>query len=157
MQDDEEKLERITILARWDNPGEGSFYDNISNIAESPHVLTTVYDATDFAWWDRGLSRKRLSTQLFQNFPKLEYNDLDPNARYLIRIAGYGDALLRVDGERIAPILYNKELETFKEFLVDPRYTRDGSITVTFDEPEESHLNWRQHSKICDIWLLRRD
>lgn len=157
LQSEQEKLERITIIANWDNPGRGSFYDNISNIDESPHVLTTVYDATDVAWWDKGMSRKRLSTQLFQNFPKLEYTDLDPNARYLIRIAGYGDALLRIDGERIVPILYNKELETFKEFLIDPRFTRDGSITVTFDEPEESHLNWRQQSKICDIWLLKRD
>jgi hypothetical protein len=154
---DEEKLERIKTLSKWDNPGKGSFYDNVSNIANSPRVLTTVYDATDFAWWDNGMSRKRLSTQLFQNFPKLKYTDLDPEGRYLIRIAGYGEALLRVDGERIAPIIYNKELETFKEFLIDPRYTRDGSITVTFDEPEESHLNWRQYSKICDIWLLKRD
>lgn len=157
MPTDGEKLERIKVLSEWENPGKGSYYDNVSNIAKSPHVLTTVYDATDFAWWDNGISRKRLSTQLFQNYPELEYTDLDPDGRYLIRVAGYGDALLRVDGERITPVLYNKELETFKEFLIDPRYTRDGSITVTFDEPEESHLNWRQHSKICDIWLLKRN
>ena len=157
MATDEEKLLRIKTICEWENPGNGSYYDNISNIAESSHVLTTVYDATDFAWWDNGMSRKRLSTQLFQNFPRLEYTDLNPDARYLIRIAGYGDALLRVDGERITPVVYNKELETFKEFMIDPRHTRDGKISVTFDEPEESHLNWRQHSKICDIWLIKRD
>ena len=31
-----------------------------------------------------------------------------------------------------------------------------GKINITFDEPEESHLNWRQHSKIFDIWLLKK-
>ena len=155
MATEAEKLAALEVIAKWENPGRGSYYDNISNISQSPRVKTTVYDATDVAWWDRGKSRKRLSTQLFQNAPQLVYEDLDPRARYLIRIAGYGDALLRVDGERISPTLYNKELEEFKEFSIDRRFFQDGKLEVSFDEPEESHLNWRQYSKVCDIWLIR--
>jgi hypothetical protein len=155
MDNEAEKLSALEVIARWENPGKGSYYDNISNISQSPRVKTMVYDATDVAWWDRGKSRKRLSTQLFQNFPQLVYEDLDPKARYLIRIAGYGDALLRVDGERISPTLYNKELEEFKEFPIGRRFFQDGKLEVSFDEPEESHLNWRQHSKVCDIWLIK--
>jgi hypothetical protein len=64
--------------------------------------------------------------------------------------------LLRVDGERIDPAIYNKGLEEFKEFHLAQKYVSDGKIEVTFDQPEESHLNWRQHSKICDIWLLKQ-
>ncbi|WP_298652542.1 hypothetical protein [uncultured Proteiniphilum sp.] len=150
-----EKLSALEVISTWENPGKGSYYDNISNISQSPRVKTTVYDATDVAWWDGGKSRKRLSTQLFQNAPQLVYEDLDPKARYLIRIAGYGDALLRVDGERISPTLYNKELEEFKEFPIDRRFFQDGKLEVSFDEPEESHLNWRQYSKVCDIWLIK--
>jgi hypothetical protein len=97
-----------------------------------------------------------LSTQLFQNFPKLEYNDLDPTAIYMVRISGYGEALLRVDGERIAPSRYNKGMEQFKEFQLSPKYVSDGKITVSFDEPEESTLNWREYSKVFDIWLLKK-
>jgi len=97
-----------------------------------------------------------LSTQLFQNFPKLDYTDLDPNGHYTIRIAGYGEALLRVDGERIAPTVYNKGLEEFKEFPLTQKYVSDGKIEVTFDQPEESKLNWRSQSKVCDIWLLKK-
>jgi hypothetical protein len=33
--------------------------------------------------------------------------------------------------------------------------TGDGSLEVTFDRPEESALNWRQQSKISDVWLLK--
>lgn len=157
METEAEKLAALEVIAKWENPGKGSYYDNISNISQSPRVKTTVYDATDVAWWDNGKSRKRLSTQLFQNFPQLLYEDLDPKARYLIRIAGYGDALLRVDGERISPILYNKELEEFKEFTIDRRFFQDGKLKVSFDEPEESHLNWRQYSKVCDIWLIKKE
>jgi hypothetical protein len=153
---EKEKLERIETIYKWENPGPGSYYDNISDLSKGPRVKTTVDDATDFAWWDNGMSRKRLSTQLFQNFPILDYTDLDPNERYMIRIAGYGEALLRIDGERIEPILYNKGLEEFKEFLVPRKLVSDGKVHVSFDQPEESHLNWRQMSKVCDIWLLKR-
>jgi hypothetical protein len=156
MSSEKEKLERLEIIRTWENPGPGSFYDNVSDLSKGPRVKTSSDDGTDVAWWDNGLSRKRLSTQLFQNFPVLEYSDLDPEGHYIIRISGYGDALLRVDGERIDPAVYNKGLEEFKEFHLPQKYVSDGKIEVTFDQPEESKLNWRQHSKICDIWLLKK-
>lgn len=156
MPTEQEKVARLDFIRTWENPGPGSFYDNISDLSKGPRVKTRTEDGTDVAWWDDGMSRKRLSTQLFQNFPKLTYTDLDPNGRYTIRIAGYGDALLRVDGERIEPTIYNKGLEEFKEFQITQKYVSDGKIEVTFDQPEESKLNWRQQSKVCDIWLLKR-
>jgi hypothetical protein len=156
MKSEEEKLKRIEIISSWEKPGPGSYYDNVSDISKGPRVKTRIDDGTDVAWWDNGMSRRRLSTQLFQNSPRLEYPDLDPAGRYIIRISGYGDALLRVDGERLEPLVYNKGLEEFKEFLVPGKCTGDGIIEVTFDQPEESNLNWRQYSKVCDIWLLKQ-
>jgi len=153
---EKEQLDRLDIIAKWENPGPGSYYDNISDLSKGPHVKTRTEDATDVLWADNGLSRKRLSTQLFQNFPKLEYADLDPNAMYTIRISGYGEALLRVDGERIEPTLYNKGMEEFKEFQLSPKYVKDGKLFISFDEPEESKLNWREHSKVFDIWILKK-
>lgn len=155
MPTEKEKLDRLKLIATWENPGDGSYYDNISDISKSSHVLTFSDDATDVAWWEDGRSRKRLSTQLFQNFPILKYTDLDPAGRYLIRIAGYGEALLRVDGERLEPTLYKKGYEEFKEFPLNPKYVSDGKIDVTFDQPEESQLNWRQRSKVTDVWLIK--
>lgn len=155
MATEKEKLDRLNVIAKWENPGPGSYYDNISDISKSSHVLTVSDDGTDVAWWENGLSRRRLSTQLFQNFPVLKYNDLDPNGRYLIRIAGYNEALLRVDGERIDPTIYNKDYEQFKEFPLNPKFVSDGKIDVTFDQPEESQLNWRARSKVTDVWLIK--
>jgi len=152
---EKEKLARLEVIAKWENPGPGSYYDNISDISKSSHVLTFSDDATDVAWWDGGMSRRRLSTQLFQNFPVLKYTDLDPNGRYLIRVAGYREALLRVDGERIDPTIYNKGYEEFKEFPLNPKYVSDGKLDVTFDQPEESKLNWRERSKVTDVWLIK--
>jgi hypothetical protein len=155
MATEKEKLDRLEVIAKWENPGAGSYYDNISDISKSSHVLTVSEDATDVAWWENGMSRRRLSTQLFQNFPILKYADLDPNGRYLIRISGYREALLRVDGERIAPTLYNKGYEEFKEFPLNQKYVSDGKLEVTFDQPEESQLNWREASKVSDVWLIK--
>lgn len=155
MASEKEKLARIEVIAKWENPGPGSYYDNVSDISKSSHVFTFSDDATDVAWWEGGLSRKRLSTQLFQNFPVLKYNDLDPNGRYLIRVAGYREALLRVDGERVDPTIYNKGYEEFKEFPLNPKFVSDGKIDVTFDQPEESTLNWRERSKVTDVWLIK--
>ena len=156
LKSEQEQKERLEIMRTWKNPGVGSYYDDVSNIANSPHVTTTVYDAVDFAWLNSGLSRLRLSSQVYQNDPILKYENLDPNARYLIRIAGYGDALLRINGKRMEPILYNKEVEGFKEFVVPRNSVGNGRITVTFDQPEESQINWRKYSRISDVWLIKR-
>ncbi|MGV3601254.1 MAG: hypothetical protein ACO1N1_08610 [Dyadobacter fermentans] len=156
MNNPDEQLARLKTIASWENPGPGSYYDDISSVAKGPRVKTISEDATDVAWWDNGMSRKRLSTQLFQREPALDYENLDPRARYILRVAGEGDALLRVDGHRFSPILYNKDPETFKEWILPLSLTQDGKISVTFDGPEESHLNWRKQSKISDVWLLKQ-
>ncbi len=156
MSSEQEKLARLEIIYTWENPGKDSYYDNISNVSQSPNVKTTNWYVYDVSWWDNGKSRKRLSTQTSKRTPELVYENLDPQGRYIIRIAGEGDALLRVDGQRVSPILYNKKMEEFKEFLINQKFVSDGRLEVSFDIPEESHLNWRQHSKICDIWLLKQ-
>jgi hypothetical protein len=156
MKTPKEQVDRMKIIGNWENPGVGSYYDDVSSGGNSPRVKTISEDATDIAWWDNGSSRARLSTQTFQNDPALEYDNLDPGARYIIRVAGSGDALLRVDGMRLKPLIYNKATETFKEWIVPLSLTQDGRISVTFDGPEESHLNWRQHSKVSDVWLLKQ-
>lgn len=156
LSSDEVKLKRINEIGRWENPGEGSFYDNVSNVSKGPHVKTHSEDGTDVAWWQDGFSRTRLSSQLFQKCPILDYDNLQPNARYVIRVLGTGDALLRVDGKRLEPTLYNREPETLKEWIVPLELSQDGKLHISFDEPEESHLNWRKHSKVSDIWLLKQ-
>ncbi|KAA3613366.1 MAG: hypothetical protein DWQ05_17915 [Calditrichaeota bacterium] len=153
---EKEKLARLKIIHTWENPGDGSYYDNVSNIETGRRVLTTQYDACDVAWWDGGYSRERLSSQLFQWEPVLEYENLDFNGRYIIRVCGQGDALIRVDGERLEPVLYNKDRGEFKEFVVPKHITQDGKMRVSFDKPEESHLRWTKFSHISDVWVIKR-
>ena len=155
MKSEDEKIVRLDFIRNYENPGEGSFYDNISS-ADAKHVISETDDAIDYLWENDGLSKKRLSTQLFQFTPELEYNELDPNSNYLIRVAGFGEALLRANGERLTPVKYEKGFEQFKEFPLPKELIKDGKLRITFDKPDEEHLNWRQQSRVTDVWVIKK-
>ncbi|MFT6370561.1 MAG: hypothetical protein ACJAWH_001645 [Maribacter sp.] len=152
---EKDKLVRLEFIRTYEYPGKGSFYDNISS-ADAQHVTSETQDAIDYLWENNGLSRKRLSTQLFQFTPTLEYDTLDPNANYLIRVTGYGEALLRANGERLKPTKYEKGFEEFKEFPLSKDLLKDGKLKITFDQPDEEHLNWRKQSRVTDVWVLKQ-
>ncbi len=152
---EEEKLAKLDFIMNYEFPGAGSFYDNISS-ADAKHVTSETDDAIDYLWENNGLSRKRLSTQLFQFSPVLEYDELDSNTDYLIRVSGYGEALLRANGERLKPTKYEKGFEQFKEFPLAKDLIKDGKLKITFDKPDEEHLNWRKQSRVTDVWILKQ-
>jgi hypothetical protein len=156
---EEAKLKRLEEIRTWENPGSGSCYDNVGNVAKSPHVVGRGSSASPEPthwWWDEGFSRKRLSWQVSMDWPVVLYRDLDPQAEYVIRITGYGEALTRVNGNRVTPTLYGKGIGEIKEFPVPREAVQTGELTVTWDLPQEAHLNWRQQSRISEIWLLKK-
>jgi hypothetical protein len=154
LKSEEEKLAKLEFIRTYEKPGEGSFYDNISS-ADAKHVTSETEDAIDYLWENHGMSRKRLSTQLFQFNPELQYNELDPNTDYLIRVSGLREALLRANGERLKPTKYEKGFEQFKEFPLPKELIKDGRLKITFDKPDEEHLNWREQSRVTDVWVLK--
>jgi hypothetical protein len=109
-------------------------------------------------WWDDGSSRKRLSWQTSMDWPLgLRYHDLNPLATYRVRLTGYGQAKIRANGQLLVPIQEAKhEIGEFKEYRVPTEFTKDGKLVLTFDLPtDEVHLNWRQQSRVSEVWLLK--
>ncbi|MBI3463448.1 MAG: hypothetical protein HY000_10370 [Planctomycetes bacterium] len=162
---EEEKLTRLELIRTWENPGPGSFYDDIGNVAKSPHVIRGETPETDPHmirnpnpdFHDAGRKRARQSWISKMDWPLgVRYDGLDPKARYVVRTTGYRDCLLRIDGERVEPTINGKEIGEFKEFPVPQPALEDGTLLLTFDEPHEPHLNWRQQSRLTEVWLLRR-
>ena len=166
-----EKVGRLKALADWENPGAGSFYDDIGNPAKSPHVKRSPFVFTEpgeeahpeptLWWWDQGKSRARLSWQVTMNFPEaVVYEGLDPEATYVVRCSGYGKFLLRMDGD--AAIVAGGAVKSVAmgetaEFMVPPQSVRDRKLVLTWDRPtDEGHLNWRQHSRLAEVWLVKR-
>jgi hypothetical protein len=167
MSSDEDKLRRLEEIRTWENPGAGSFYDDVGNVAKSPHVVRGEGWNTDplmvrdpnpgHWWWDDGFSRRCLSWQVSMDWPiAVRYERVDPNADYVIRITGYGEALTRINQERVKPTLYGRGIGEIKEFPVPRDAVRSGQIVVTWDRPDESGLNWREQSRITEIWLLKK-
>jgi len=155
LKTEEEKLAKLDLIRTYETPGEGSFYDNISS-SGAKHVISETDDAIDYLWENNGLSRKRLSTQLFQFTPELQYNELDPTAHYLIRVSGFGEALLRANGKRLKPTKYEKGFEQFKEFPIPDGFIKEGKLKITFDTPDEGDINWRQRSRVTDVWIIKQ-
>jgi hypothetical protein len=156
---EQEKVRHLEQLAAWENPGPGSYYDSVGHIAKSPHVVRGQVEDSDplFWWWDQGRSRARLSWQTTLWPKAMAYEVLDTKASYVVRSTGYGQALLRIDGARVQPSVDGREMNQYKEFIVPGEHVRDGKLVLTWDPPTgEGHLNWRQRSRLAEVWLLKR-
>ncbi len=164
MASESAKLARLVEIAKWENPGPGSSYDAVGNLNKAPHAAPSrgggnEDDDTEplFWWWDNGKSRARLTWQATRWPSSMIYEGLDPKATYVIRTQGYGQCLLRIDGERVPPAIDGKEISEFKEFPVPAKFLADGKLVLTFDRPtDEGHLNWRRKSRLAEVWLLKR-
>ena len=160
-----EKHRRLLQLATWEQPGPGSFYDDLGNIAKSPHVVQCYpgngpqieeHPQPTFWWWDQGKSRARLSWQVTLWPSAVVYEGLDANAEYIVRSTGYGQALLRINGERVEPTLNGIQMGQFKEFPVASKFVKTRKLVLTWDRPQnEENLNWRQQSRLSEVWLLK--
>lgn len=161
-----EKVQRLRALAEWEHPGPGSFYDAVGDLSKSPHVervFTATADETSaheepmFWWLDNGKSRARLTWQVTLWPTAVVYEALDPRAAYVVRSSGYGQALLRLNGERVQPTRDGRQMGDIKEFPVDAKYLRGGKLTLTWDHPTgEENLNWRKQSRLAEVWLIRK-
>jgi hypothetical protein len=165
---EEEKIARLDVIRKWEHPGEGSFYDDIGNVGKSPHVIRNETLNTDplqrrsmnpdFMWWDGGMTRRRFSWVSKMDWPSgLRYDGLDPNAQYFVRTTGVSQCLLRVNGELVTvdPAKDGKEIGDVKEFPIPAALYQEGTMILTFDVPHEPGINWRQMSRLSEVWLIK--
>lgn len=163
---EERKVSRLVQMGSWETLGEGSFYDDVGNIYKSPHVIKThapendpffqMSDNPGFDWWEEGYSKARLSWMSSSQWPVMEYSGLDPKAEYLIRMTGVGEFYTVADGQELEPISERKETGEVVEISVPRSLTKDGSLRLTWEKIDESHLNWRQHSRLNELWLIKK-
>jgi hypothetical protein len=169
LKTEKERVERLRLIATWENSGPGSFYDDIGNIAKSPHevrnekLAAPLLDVDNMPgpglmfWVEKDpLARARQSWMTDESWPVALKYTVDPKADYILRTTGMGDCLLRVNGVRIPATLDGRKIGEFKEFPIPRGLLRDGTLTVTFDPTFEPQLNWRVQSRLTEIWLLRR-
>ena len=150
----EGRWERLEQLRTWESPGRGCFYDDIGNSARSPRAKGST-DTSSFWWLDNGMSRLRLSWLVTGSPGSLDYNNLDPNATYVLRFCGFGDLKPRADGQALEATRYETEANTMKEFPVPQHLLKDGKLSVTFDSVYLEGVNWRYQPRLAEAWLLK--
>ena len=165
MPDAGAQVARLVTLGTWENPGTGSFYDDVGNVACSPHVLRGEGMDTDpmlertpfpfFMWWENGYSRKRRAWQSDIHWPTLVYREIDPNASYTVRATGKGTLRMRINGELVQPTTDTQEIGEFRIYPVPARAVRTGTLTLTWDDVDAGNIHWRQYSRVNEVWLLR--
>jgi hypothetical protein len=168
LPDEPSRVARLDAIRTWEDPGPGSFYDEVAHVGREPHVVRaragTGADSfieagpiPHFVWEDQGKSRKRLSWQTSLRWPlALVYDQIDPAASYVVRLNGPGEIKLKIDDEPVEPIKYSKNLGELKEYRVPAAALADRKVVLTFDPIDESHLNWRQHSRLSEVWLIKQ-
>jgi len=160
------QVEALLTIANWETPGSGSYYDEVGNIGKSFHALkgeswlfdpqlqNSINPGYDFS--DNGFSRKRLSWLTNMRWPRgLEYSNIDPSASYVVKVNGVGESLLKINGERVAPSHYGREIGEVKEFPVPARLVLSGKLLLTWDDINEDFLNWRKQSRVSEVWLIK--
>jgi hypothetical protein len=161
-----EKVRRLVEIAKWEHPGDGSFYDAVGDLNKSPHVVRCqsnvsapgILDCSNptFWWWDNGKSRARLATQATMWPAAIAYDGLDSNATYTVRLGGAGSAILRMNGQAVAPLQSGAVSDEFRDYAVSANIVEGRRLVLTFERrSEEKDLSSHDRSRLAEVWLLK--
>ncbi|HKX62796.1 MAG TPA: hypothetical protein VJS65_13145 [Verrucomicrobiae bacterium] len=164
------------ILRRTD-PGPGGFYDDLGDPGRQPHLLPGLgwrkdpgfFATPQIGFNDRvneGQPLPRASwtsaESLYTATIQMRYRDLDPAARYKIRVV-YGRyknsgkirlvATERAGSHEVHGWL-KKECEPL-EFNIPPAATADGELTLTW-QPEPDRGGNGRVMEVAEVWLMRK-
>ena len=174
------------ILHRTD-PGPGGFYDDMGSTKswkrivrkkswkedpsslESPRVsfgvglvgVDWVHEivAKGFEGQTTPLAWMNQINTLYDTPLEMQYDSLDPEATYLLRIAYTGrfrsSIKLMADGELIHNYIRMGK-KPILEFLLPKKITQDGQILLTFSCGQEDGGEGERGTQVAEIWLIKK-
>jgi len=186
LNDEQERLDAIDKLLHRTDPGPGGFYDNFGNPAawkrvrakktwkedpgslESPRVsfgvgLTGVdwvheVVAKGFEGQITPLAWMNQINTLYDTPLEMEYDNLDPNGEYTLKIAYTGrfrsNMKLVADGVTIHDYIRMGTRPLF-EFALPGVVTKDGKVTFTWTCGQDDTGEGERGSQVAEIWLIR--
>jgi hypothetical protein len=162
---------QLARFGRWTDPGPGVFYDDLGDPNRRPHLVTGPSFEEDpghmhsvrigFEEDDvEKLEWARFAETLYDTPLRMRYTDLDPTAKYRIRVV-YGPNNPRIKIRCIAG-----ESHEVHGWIEKPRPNRP----LEFDIPVEAHasgtleLSWTREPglggngrgcQVAEVWILR--
>jgi hypothetical protein len=182
-----ERLAGIEKMLHRTDPGPGGFYDNFGNPAawkrikarktwaqdpgslESPResfgVGLTGVDwvhevvAKGFEGQTTPLAWMNQINTLYDTPLEMEYDNLDPNSEYILRIAYTGrfrsSMKLMADGVMIHNYIRMGTKPLF-EFPLPKEITKDGRVSFTWTCGQEDKGEGERGSQVAEIWIIKK-
>jgi hypothetical protein len=166
------RLHEIDTIVNWSNPGSEGFYDELGNPTGRPHLVRGIDYAADPGYYQSPLTgfhyvpNWRISwcrhAESFYEAPlRLHYSDLDPKARYHIRIVYAGDnprpriRLVAFKDIEIHPWRSKDYPPRPVEFEIPPEATSTGSLDLSwFQEPGRGGAG--RGCQVAELWLIKK-
>jgi hypothetical protein len=183
LKTEKERLAAVLEIVDWENPGPGGFYDDLGNVARQRHLVRNYPFAEDPASLESsktgfeegdamdepdeqplGALRKSwidYAESLIDRPLKVRYTDLDPQARYKVRVVYAGDApkmkirMLANGAVEIHPFTQKPNPARRLEFDLPWEVTRGGALELGWQRPPGLGGNGRG-CEVSEIWLMRK-
>jgi hypothetical protein len=171
-----ERLEAITAIVNWTNPGPGGFYDDLGNPAAEPHLVHFEDYSSDPAFLhsaldsfadrlpDQGwrLSEITHALALYDQPLELRYTGLGTSAYYKLRVDYAGEdstqpiTLVANDSIVIHGPRKRASNPEIVEFEIPAAATSAGTLDLKWTQPKGLGGGGRG-LQIAEVWLLRED
>jgi len=169
---DEERLAGISEIVNWTNPGPGGFYDDLGKLHSQPHLVAGLpfdKDPASLASARIGFagfgpmraSWKDHAEALLESPLKLHYDNLDPQARYKLRVVYGGDGAQKkirceaAGGIEIHPFIAKRVPYGPVEFDIPAAATAGGTLDLTWHREPNLGDNGRGN-QVSEIWIIKR-
>jgi len=177
-----DRLKAIEEIAQWTNPGPGGFYDDLGNVARQPHLVQVpgfeedpsrmqsvrsgfeedlVFDELDeTAGAARRISWVDHAESLYDTPLRMRYTNLDPTARYKLRILYGGDnpkrkiRLVANETTEIHPYITRPVPFKPVEFALPQRVTAGGELNLSWFGEIGLGGNGRG-CQVSEVWLIK--
>ena len=167
------KLEAIEKIVNRTNPGPGGFYDNMGSPESMRRIVNNVAWIDDpgslasprIAFYyivnrssDKSipLAWKNQVGTIYETPLQLAYDNLDPEAEYMVRVAYTGrrgkKVRLVADDVHVVHDVIRTLKPPIREFAVPKEATADGRLVLTWTCGEGA-----RGSQVSEIWLIRKN
>lgn len=164
--EDSKSVGDLVAIVHYEDPGEGGFYDNLGVDGEQPHLVRPFtwkedpgFVHSNINWVDNADDSDQRHSQhthvvaRYDTPLKMKWDQLDPNARYRIRVVYNGPFGIRQqchtdEGILIHPFV--EQDEDIQSFSIPAAATSDGTLVLQWTQDTS---NIKRGVSVSEIWL----
>ena len=171
-----EQVVAVQALLRRTDPGSAGFYDELGNPSNRPHLVSGLGHIEDpefrssaltgFDYPDRlgdaaPAAWKHWAESLYDAPLKMQYNDLDPEAEYQIRVVYGGESrhirvrLVANQTHEVHPYIERPWPPQVLEFDLPKEATKTGGLSLAWTREAGRGGNGRG-CQVSEVWIVRK-